>query len=489
MKEKELLNLINDDDFDGDIREGLNDIDSISIEMKKNKLKENTVKMEIVANEDNRDDIVDNSFISNFPYGSLDTLFGFLTENWSYIIGQGDVVPTSFETIHDAPSGEKDAKWVGSPYPIDSEKVFYEGVSIDGVEYRVFDSVILKSARTRQQLPIMIRIIALFEEASRKRAVIECYYRPADFLSIMNILRISGENPLIFLHESQDEENVKPQKRKRGRPPKKRMLNIEDSINVLKSCSEHEIFTSLRPYVDCVSISSFDLKCTVDHVLPTWTPNQSSKLLTNWFFYKKALELKTCSLVICKPRPTKPRSWIDLLEKRNKDKRYSLPSRERTDSRFDHLLSQPKIQSSKKKKRKSFSDDEELDEVFEEDSSFVSENSIEDIHSRSHSSLLPTQHDIQPLKRSEVLFPHIMEKMEAMSELITQSLSTMQEAIESMQGDVLVNLDEIKRSLQDIKDHNTEDIPIPSTENLVDGFGELNNSNSFSSEIFNPFNM
>lgn len=464
-----------------------------SLEEREKRKSKNPNHNQGLAKEDvKRDDASEVPFTSNFPLGSLETLFGFIKENWSYIVGQGDVVPAAFDTITNEPEPEAKAIWIGGPYNMDSEKTFFEGVYIGGEEYRVFDNVVLSSDRTRQQLPIIVRIVALFEEGSRKSAIVECYYRPADILSIMNILRVSGENPLIFLHESQDEDTVKPQKRKRGRPPKKRMLNIEDSISTLESCTENEIFTSLRPYVDCVSISSFNHKCTVDHVQPVWTPNQSSKMLKDWYFYRKALELKNCSLIICKPRPIKPRSWIDLIEKRNKDKRYSLPNRERYEHTRMDISTQPNMFSSKIKKRKRFSDDDEAEDLFEEESSLISENSLDDaslsrmsqpvtISSRTETNIT------EPHNRSDKIFPHLMEKMESMSELITQSLFTMQEAIEHMQDDVLVNLEEIKKSLHEIKSQPSSDISIAPAENLVDDFSTLNSANTFPSEIFNSF--
>lgn len=369
---------------------------------------------------------------------------------------------------------------------------------MNGEIFRIFDCVMLKSQRTRQQMRTLARIIAFHEEQSRKYVTLEWFYRPQDFISVMNRLKITGHNPLS--PEGKFGNSLKIAKKKRGRPPNKRLLNIEDSITTLESSPENEVFTSLMPYIDSISISAIDFKCTVEHVFPTTTPKVPSDRKNNYYFYRKALELKTCSLIICKQLPNKPQSWIELVEKKSKEKKhYYYKDKIDFSPSSKSVTSQQASKSSKKRKRdsKKFDFDE-----YEIDDDLTSESDVSEDYSVKKQPLSPAptrQEPSQPVvphinintvtnvnRKSDLIFPYLLEKLEEMSKIVTRGLITMQEMVENMHYDVHVNLDEIKGSLDELKNNNIMNgLNMGASDHSVDDITSFNNTNMFSPDLFN----
>lgn len=517
LKEKELLNILKDKSLqyppysppqnnthiDNNINQSNNhnssDIKNISPNFKKQKRysNEGNTLNNIESNqhvEYNVDDKVDNEFQSLYSQDSLESLFRFLFESTGLIVGHGDVIPLGFNTLPNDISAERKAEWLGKGINIGPNRTYYEAVKINGEVFRIFDHVALKSQRTRQQMRTIARIIAFYEEQSRRYVTLEWFYRPQDIISVMNRLKITGHNPLS--PEGKYGNTLKIAKKKRGRPPNKRLLNIEDSITTLEASHENEVFTSLMPYIDSISISAIDFKCTVEHVFPTTIPKIPSDRKNNYFFYRKALELKTCSLIICKQLPDKPQTWIELVEKKSKEKKHYY-YKDRIDiSKSPSSLDGVKTKKKKKRESRKFDFDE-----FEIDDDVTSESDIsEDFSIRKQpTTRLPRQDYTQQTstqgsstqtninRMSDLIFPYLLEKLETMSKIVTRGLITMQEMVENMHYDVHVNLDEIKGSLDELKksSSNMSGLNMGPSEHSVDDITSFNNTNMFSNELFN----
>lgn len=429
-------------------------------------------------------------FASKFSPESLEEIFTFVSDNAENLTGQGDLAPTDLDTFQDDPTKEMNSQWLGVPYKVQYlDRVYYEAIHINGEEIRLFDHVILAvKQKPRNYVVTVARVIAFYEENGRKRVTLEWYYRPPEILAIMNRIKLTGVNPLTpVLDDSYDDDPKKPFKRKRGRPPKKRLLNIEDTVKALEESTDFEIFTSIRPYIDDLSVSSIGQKCIVDHVLPTWTPRQPAEKSKKWFFYRKALELKTCSLVICKARPNKPRIWIELLEKKNRELRLNKPK-----DVFHSSLNGSDYEK-KKKKKKEKEEDDDLETDFDEEiiSPFESENS-EDSNtaflSRNTDTMVGTPMTTTTGSSANIkptsLYPHICETMKNLGDVIENKLSKMEKLLEGMTHNIRESLEELKGSLEEVKQSNVSNISIGEADGLDHDYDQLHPHSTPYQEIF-----
>lgn len=429
-------------------------------------------------------------FSSKFSPDSLEEIFTFVSDNAESLYGQGDLAPPDLDNFIDDPAKEINCQWLGDAYKVSSsDKVYYEALLVNGEEVRLFDHVTLAvKQKSRSHLVTVARVISFFEDKGRKKVTLEWYYRPPDILTIMNRIKLTGVNPLTPVLESYDDDPKKPFKRKRGRPPKKRLLNIEDTVRTLEDSTDFEIFTSIRPYIDALSVSAIGQKCIVDHVLPTWTPRQPAEKSKKWFFYRKALELKTCSLVICKARPNKPRIWIELLEKKNRELRltHSKPKES------FHSLNGSDYDK-KKKKRKEKEEEEDLETDFEEEiiSPFESENSEESnntafLSTRTADTAQQIKEYVAPSQLVNI-YPQICETMKNLGSLIENRLGKMEKLLEGVTNDIRISLEELKGSLNEVKQNNVTNMTISEADGLDHEYDQLHHTTSYPEMFGAPF--
>lgn len=410
------------------------------------------------------------SFTSEFTHNTLEELFNFVYDNKKSIVGQGDLRPEDFDHYSNDPVKEENSTFLGEKFVVSKTRTYYEAMLIDGVVYRVFDNVVLTFDEKYQHLkPNVAKIIAFYEENSKKRVTLEFYYKPSDMLPTMKKIRLTGRHPLIPVSDDSHEINpANSTKKKRGRPPNKRLFNVEETIKALESATEYEIYTSLKPYVDDLSVAAIGEKCNVEHLQPNApVPTQDSSIKT--FFYKRTLEFKICALTFCKPRPTKPRQWIEILEKKNRDIR--------SHSRRGDLMS-PKINGYEKKKKKRKvekipSDDIGFDSHLSDDM-MDDEINLYDYSDDTDILTSPPHHefsDVNELQSSLYNKPlssqNIGQKMELIGNTITKRLEQIEKMIEIMNTDVQMSLEEIKSALMETKkdnnNNNNNNFQVPET--------------------------
>lgn len=233
-----------------------------------------------------------------------------------------EVIPVLSNDVLSDPSISATAVWTGDasasppPYsaylhPANHQRTFYSGVSINGVDFNIFDHVLI-ARRSGARPEAVARIVSLFDEFSEKKVILEWFYRKADLLCHLNSLKIAedkGRSPTIMDCDDPDEDPSKPRK-KRGRPPKKRRQNLEESLVTTKVAVDYEIFNSTRPFLTISCIAALGSPCTVDHTsnphVPALHPPDDLPHGTKYFFYRRSFDHKTCSLTLCKVRSTLP---------------------------------------------------------------------------------------------------------------------------------------------------------------------------------------
>lgn len=366
---------------------------------------------------------------SKFSTNVLDDLFSFLDKHKRSLIGYGDLVPADFNNYMEDPQKESKAIFFGHRYTT-NERTYYEGCLIDGVEYNVFDHVVLSlKPEYQHHAPNVARIIAFYEENSTKKATIEWYYRPIDILPTMKKIKETGRHPLIPVSEDPfDTSGTK--KKKRGRPPKKRLYHVEETINYLEAAGKSEVFTSLRPYIDDVNVSIFERKCTVEYIQPSNTEKDLDNVSDDYFYYKKTLEFKICVLSSYKPRPNKPRLWIEQLEKKNKD--IKIQTKRYSENFFNNIA----ISSKKMKTHDDTSTGEESkhDYIGDHDATFnLSENTV-----LSQPSLLQ-----ENLADSESIHKYLTSGMDYVYQLVPESLNRMEKKMEAINFDINSTMEEL----------------------------------------------
>lgn len=430
------------------------------------------------------------SFTSAFAHNTLEELFNFLYDNKKSIIGQGDLKPEDFDHYLEDPVKEENSIFLGEKFSVSKTRTYYEAMLIDGVQYRIFDNVILSFDPKSQNLkPNVAKIIAFYEENSRKKVTLEWYYIPSDMLPTMERIRLTGRHPLIPV--SDDSYEIDPTnstKKKRGRPPNKRLFNVEETIKTLEEASEYEIFTSLKPYVDDINVSAIGEKCIVEHLQPTSpVPSQDKAIKT--FFYKRTLEFKICALTFCKPRPNKPRQWIEILEKKNRDIKSHYSSRKGGD------LMSPKINGyeHKKKKRKvekipsddTIYDNHVNDDVNDDEINLFDYSDDTDILTSPPHNELNESIDLphSTIHNKHLCSQSLGQKMEMIGNTITKRLEQIEKMIEIMNTDVQMSLEEIKTALMESKKDMSSNFQVSEANVLPDEFINLGGS-SYQDSVF-----
>lgn len=373
---------------------------------------------------------------SKFSTNVLDDLFSFLNKHKRSLIGFGDLAPADFNNYIEDDKKESNAVFFGHKY-VTKERTYYEGCLIDGTEYKVFDHVVLAlKPKYQHHYPNVARIIAFYEENSNKRATLEWYYRPIDILPIMRKIKETGRHPLIPVTEDPFDNSPGSKKKKRGRPPKKRLYHVEETINYLEASSESELFTSLRPYIDDVNVSIFERKCIVDYIQPTNTKDLTA-LPKDYFYYKKTLEFKICVLSSGKPRPSKPRLWIEQLEKKNKE--IKIQTKRYSENFFNNIaMTSPKIMKTKDDIAL-HKEEAKLDYLSEHDSS----NNISD-----HVPLIHSSNYLQEnFADHELLYDHLTRGIEYICQCVPESLNRMEKKMEAINYEIHSTLEELMTNL------------------------------------------
>lgn len=437
-------------------------------------------------------DVNTKSFSSAFIRHALEELFKFLYDNKKSLIGHGDLKPENIDDYMEDQVKEMNSEFLGQKISVSRNRSYYEAMIIDGVQYRIFDNVfLLFSSKSQNTLPNVARIIAFYEENSRKLVTLEWYYRPSDMLPTMERIRITGRHPLIPV--SDDSYEINPNnsnKKKRGRPPNKRLFNVEETIKTLEETPEYEVFTSIKPYIDDLSVSVIGEKCNVIHLQPNATiPKQDKSIKT--LFYKKTLEFKICALTFCKPRSNKPRQWIELLEKKNRDIKSHYASRKVSDIQS---FTTPKRNGNelKKKKRKVdthsnddivFDDREEEDIIDDDVNLFDYPEETDVLTSIAYNNELIENVQTSPTPQFLQCPQNLGQKMEMIGNTISKKLEQIERMIEVMNTDVQMSLEELKTSILESKKETMSNFQVAETSVLPDEFIHLSGP-SFQDSVF-----
>lgn len=295
-----------------------------------------------------------------------------IAANYSKLI-TAELIPSAVPLMVEDESLSQSAVWIGdasteppayisailpSVAPTDYMRHFYPCVSLAGAEYQIFDHIEVRmspgalsdhpniahsSNPLRSSLmnsptsaePGIARIVALFEEPSGRRCVfLEWYYRKSDVLSHLlamknyeEVVRNPPNSPSGSLSSMSGEEE-KVRTPRRGRPPKKRRGNIEESLSLLETTLDHEIFNAPKPHYTLVPLGAISAPCFVEHIplhlsasaaaaaaaAAAAEPSngyESQKEMdeTNAsephrYIYRRTYEFKTCYLPGCKARST-----------------------------------------------------------------------------------------------------------------------------------------------------------------------------------------
>jgi hypothetical protein len=231
-----------------------------------------------------------------------------------------ELVPEAAKAVSEDIALEESAQWIGTssqwppaycatlPDLAADDRLFYPAVSMGGVEYQLFDNVIVRPA-LEGMLDGVARIVAQFEEGSngRKYFFVEWYFRRPDVHTHLLLMRDVEEllrNPL----PTEDDPLGEKRAVRRGRPPKKRRGNIEESLSWLDYALDHEIWNSPRPYYSAIPISAVSAPCLIEHVphhiTPQPLPADLSPNEPQRFMYRKSYDPRTCYMPCSKARST-----------------------------------------------------------------------------------------------------------------------------------------------------------------------------------------
>jgi hypothetical protein len=233
----------------------------------------------------------------------------------------GELIPSASNALFEDPLEENNAVWIGEGSvwppaycanvlgPSADVRHYYPAISIGTVEYQLFDHVILRPL-DEGVIEGIARIVALFEESSRKFLFVEWYYRKPDVLSHLTLMKALEDMLRNPVPVDGDDANGERRQVRRGRPPKKRRGNIEESLQILENALECEIWNTPKPHYSAVATSSIRAPCFVEHiphhvVLPFIvgeSEQASSPGEPIRFIYRKSYDPRTCYMPCSKPR-------------------------------------------------------------------------------------------------------------------------------------------------------------------------------------------
>lgn len=294
-----------------------------------------------------------------------------IAANYSKLIA-AELIPSSVPIMVEDESATQSAVWIGDASieppayisailptvaPTELTRHYFPSVSLGGVEYQMFDHVEVRIASgngvdhltppgasnplrsSMMHSPSNVeagiaRIVAMFEEVSGRRFVfLEWYYRKSDVLSHLlamksyeEVVRNPPSSPSGSISSlSGEEEKVRTPRR--GRPPKKRRGNIEESLALLETTLDHEIFNAPKPHYTLVPLGAIAAPCFVEHIplhlsasaaaaaaaaaaasdlSPASEPPKESDdgglNDPHRYIYRRTYEYKTCYLPGCKAR-------------------------------------------------------------------------------------------------------------------------------------------------------------------------------------------
>lgn len=414
------------------------------------------------------------------------------------------VVPPQFDDgIDDA---EHSIEWIGDCIKEIGTRRFFDGCRVDGQEFRAYDHAEIRSRDVADARPAVARIMAIYEQHGRKKVALEWFLRfsdvqkhieymrsielhaptpppgatgtpppsqPSQSLSQSSYVPLSGglsssgsfgNLEAAALRSSDDQALVK---RKRGRPPKKRHQNMEDTTEYMQRRGLCELYTTSHPTVQEISAAVLYRKCEVIFAVSPTDPEIPARLRAegspSFYWYKKALDLKTCALTSCKPRGLKPKNYSDALEKRyrNSDKRsYSAAS---SAALIDPMQVDVNVSEDDPKRGRSELDGEfpfELKPKVEPSSTHHEDDiSIDDPEGiidtfagplASHYRPVPvrpsavTSQSLYPGARADYIYPLLLQKMTSIEDIVQKSVAAMQSYLDETR-------DELRRGVREVQ--------------------------------------
>lgn len=272
-----------------------------------------------------------------------------------------NMVPQSMDDGFD--DTEHNVEWVGECIKEIGSRRFYDACRVDSQEFHAYDHAEIRSRELDDTRPAVARIIALYEQNGQKKVALEWFLRFSDvqkhieymrsievhaptpppqtntppppspassssqpslsqsaFVQNTNSLASSGSFGAADANMLRSSDDATLMKRKRGRPPKKRHQNMEDTVEYMQRRGQSELYTTSHPTVSESSAAVLYRKCEVVFANAVTDPEVPAKFRVegapSFYWYRKALDLKTCALTGCKPRGPRPKNYIEALEKR-----------------------------------------------------------------------------------------------------------------------------------------------------------------------------
>eukprot|EP01122_Echinamoeba_exundans_P007915 TRINITY_DN2528_c0_g1_i1.p1 TRINITY_DN2528_c0_g1~~TRINITY_DN2528_c0_g1_i1.p1 ORF type:complete len:905 (+),score=167.14 TRINITY_DN2528_c0_g1_i1:134-2848(+) len=435
-----------------------------------------------------------------------------------------NMVPQSFDDNYD--DSEHNVEWIGECIKEIGTRRFFEGCRVDNQEFHAYDHAEIRSRDVEDPRPAVARIIALYEQNGHKKVALEWFLRFSDVqkhIEYMRSIEVHAPTPppaavtpppsqlpptgLVSAGSSgslsqssyipapsglassgsfgsqdaamlRSSDDTALMKRKRGRPPKKRHQNMEDTVEYMQRRGLSELYTTSHPTVSESSAAVLYRKCEVifassptDPEVPTRFRSEGSP---GFYWYKKALDLKTCALTSCKPRGLKPKNYTDALEKRyrNSDKRSAAAAASSSSLQPDAMQVDYEEDAAFRDKKRSRLEmegsafaDGATDEIkpkiepsegahqqpHEEDVSI--DDSMSDPLARHvvphHYRPLPVRatssHNAFPGARADYVYPMLLQKMSTMEDLVQKSFNTIQSYLEETRSDLRKGVREVQK--------------------------------------------
>lgn len=445
-----------------------------------------------------------------------------------------NMVPQSMDDGFD--DAEHNVEWVGECIKEIGSRRFYDACRVDSQEFHAYDHAEIRSRELDDTRPAVARIIALYEQNGQKKVALEWFLRFSDvqkhieymrsievhaptppppqantppppspassqqslsqsaFVQNTNALASSGSFTATDANTlTRSSDDATQMKRKRGRPPKKRHQNMEDTVEYMQRRGQSELYTTSHPTVSESSAAVLYRKCEVVFANAVTDPEVPVKFRVegapSFYWYRKALDLKTCALTGCKPRGPKPKNYIEALEKRyrNAEKKSGNTAAIASSSSAQNLGAEnssivdgvsEEDSAARDRKRPRPADMESTDvypahmdvdgmvkpkteptEMQEEDVSIEDSGSEPLGHipmsAKMNQRLVPLRVGASPLPhlaqpsafpgaRADYIYPALMQKMTAMEDLLQRSVAAIQSYLEETKSDV-------RRGIRDVQ--------------------------------------
>jgi hypothetical protein len=433
------------------------------------------------------------------------------------------MVPQSFDDNYD--DSEHNVEWIGECIKEIGTRRFYEGCRVDNQEFHAYDHAEIRSRDVDDPRPAVARIIALYEQNGHKKVALEWFLRFSDVqkhIEYMRSIEVHAPTPppatgtpppsqlpavgLVSTGSSgslsqsayipaptglassgsfgssdaamlRSSDDTALMKRKRGRPPKKRHQNMEDTVEYMQRRGLSELYTTSHPTVSESSAAVLYRKCEVifassptDPEVPTRFRSEGSP---GFYWYKKALDLKTCALTSCKPRGLKPKNYTDALEKRyrNSDKRSAAAAASSSSHQPDAMQVDYEEDAALRDKKRSRSEMEgsaiteghnEIKPKLEpleggqsqphEDDVSIDDSMSDQLgrhvvphHYRPLPVRATSSHNAFPGARADYVYPLLLQKMSTMEDLVTKSFNTIQSYLEETRSDLRKGVREVQK--------------------------------------------